>query len=72
MTRNLAKILGAVAFVGTMAVGTAAPTMAQGFYFGVPGAGVEIGPRHHHRYYYDEGRPYHRYYSPHRYYYDDR
>ena len=70
MTRNLAKILGAVAFIGTMAVGTAAPTMAQGFYFGVPGAGVQIGPRHHHRYY-DEGRPYHRY-SPHRYDYDYR
>ena len=32
MTRNLPKIIGALAFAGAMAIGTAAPSMAQGVY----------------------------------------
>jgi hypothetical protein len=62
MTRNLPKILGAVAVVSTMAIGTAAPSMAQGVYFGGPGVEIGVGPRWHHRdYYYDHGPRYHRY-----------
>ena len=61
MTRHLPKILGALAFVGTMAVGTAAPTMAQGVYLDGPGVGIDIGPLYHRDYYYDHGPRYHRY-----------
>ncbi len=60
MTRNLAKTLGALAFVGAMAIGTAAPTMAQ-VYFDGPGIEFGVGPRWHRDYYYDHGRPYHHY-----------
>ena len=61
MTRNLPKILGALAFAGTMAIGTAAPSMAQ-VYFQGPGVEIGVGPRWHHRdYYYDHGPRYHRY-----------
>ena len=45
MTRNLPKILGAVAFVGAMTIGTAAPSMAQGVYFQGPGVEIGVGPR---------------------------
>lgn len=68
MTRNLPKILGALAFVGTVAVGTAAPALADDFYVGVPGIGFGIGPRWEHRSYdryYDYGRPYHHHYWHH-------
>jgi hypothetical protein len=58
--RNLTKILGAVAFVGALAIGTAAPSMAQ-VYFEGPGVEFGVGPRWHHDYYYDYGRPYHHY-----------
>ena len=64
MTRNLPKILGALAVVGAVAVGTATPTLAQ-VYFDGPGVEFGIGPRWHHDYYYRDRdwRPYH-----HRYY----
>jgi len=61
MTRHLPKILGALAFVGAMAVGTATPSMAQGVYLDGPGVGIDIGPRYHRDYYYDHGPRYHRY-----------
>lgn len=68
MTRNLPKLLGAVAFVGTMAIGSAAPTMAQGIYFQRPGVEIGVGPRWHRDYCYDYGRHHHRYWRHH--YYD--
>jgi hypothetical protein len=68
MTRNLPKILGAVAFVGAMAIGSAAPSMAQGIYFGGPGVEIGVGPSWHRDYYYDYGRPYYRHWRHH--YYD--
>jgi hypothetical protein len=58
--RSLLKIVGALAFVGTMAIGTAAPSMAQGVYFEGPGVEFGVGPRWHRDYYYD-GPRYHRY-----------
>ncbi|HUI97402.1 MAG TPA: hypothetical protein VLX44_16730 [Xanthobacteraceae bacterium] len=60
MTRNLPKILGALAVVGAVTVGTAGPTLAQ-VYFDGPGVAFGIGPRWHHDYYYRHyyGRPYH-------------
>jgi hypothetical protein len=61
MTRHLPKILGALAFVGTMAVGTATPSMAQGVYLDGPGIEFGVGPRYHRDYYYDHGPRYHRY-----------
>ncbi len=66
MRRNLPKILGALAVVGTIAVGAATPTFAQ-VYFEGPGVEFGIGPRWHHHYYYE--RPYHHYWR-HYYYYD--
>jgi hypothetical protein len=69
MTRNLPKILGAVAVVGTLAIGTAAPAMAQ-VYFEGPGIEFGVGPRWHRDYYYDYGRPYHHYWRHHYYDYD--
>ena len=41
MRRYVPRTLAALAFVSAMAIGTAAPTMAQGVYF--EGPGVEIG-----------------------------
>jgi hypothetical protein len=73
MTRTLPKILGALAFVSAMAIGTATPSTAQGVYLNGPGFEVGVGHpwyRHHH-YYYDYGRPYHRSWR-HRYYDWDR
>ena len=62
MRRNLPRTLAALAFVSAMAIGTTAPTMAQGVYFEGPGVEIGVGPRWHHRdYYYDHARPYHRY-----------
>jgi len=67
MTRTLPKILGALAVIGAVAFGTAAPTFAQ-VYFEGPGVEFGIGPRWHHHYYDDYyGRPY-RHYWHHRYY----
>ena len=59
MRRNLPRALAALAFVSAMAIGTAAPTIAQGVYFEGPGVEIGVGPWHH-RHYYDYGRPYHR------------
>jgi len=69
MTKNLPKVLGALAVVGAVAVGTATPTLAQ-VYFDGPGVEFGIGPRWHHHYYDRDyyGRPYHRYWHHH---YDD-
>ena len=62
MRRNLPRALAALAFVSAMAMGTATPSMAQGVYFEGPGVEIGVGPRWHPRhYYYDYGRPYHRY-----------
>ena len=59
------KTLAALAFVSAMAVGTAAPSMAQGVYIEGPGIEFGVGPRWHHRHYY---RPYyHHYYWRHGY-----
>jgi hypothetical protein len=52
--------LAALAFVSAMAIGTAAPATAQ-VYFEGPGVEFGFGPRYHHRYYYDDARPYHHY-----------
>ena len=62
MTRNLAKTVGALAFVGAVAVGSATPSFAEGIYFGGPGVEFGVGPRWHHDRYYDRdyGRSYHR------------
>jgi hypothetical protein len=61
MRRNLPRTLAALAFVSAMAIGTAAPAMAQ-VYFEGPGVEIGVGPRWHHRdYYYDHARPYHHY-----------
>jgi hypothetical protein len=69
MRWNLPRTLAALAFVSAMAIGTAAPSVAQGVYFEGPGVEIGVGPRWHHRdYYYDYGRPYHRYWRHH--YYD--
>ena len=61
MTRNVAKTLFALGFVGAIAVGTATPTLAQGVYFDGPGVHVGVGhPWYRHHYY----GPY-AYYGPH-------
>jgi len=57
MRRNLPRTLAALA-IGAMAIGTAAPAVAQ-VYFEGPGVEFGVGPRWHHRYYYDHARPYH-------------
>jgi hypothetical protein len=61
MRRYVPRTLAALAFVSAMAIGTAAPSMAQGVYFQGPGVEIGVGPRYHRDYYYDYGRPYHRY-----------
>ena len=73
MTRTLPKILGALAFVSAMAIGTASPSVAQGVYLDGPGFSVGVGHPwyRHHNYYYGYERPYHRYWR-HRYYDWDR
>jgi hypothetical protein len=49
------------AFVSALAIGTAAPAVAQ-VYFEGPGVDIGVGPRWHHRdYYYEHARPYHHY-----------
>jgi hypothetical protein len=58
MKRNLPRTLAALAFVSAMAIGTAAPSMAQGVYFQGPGVEVGVGPRWHRDYYYDHGPRY--------------
>jgi hypothetical protein len=55
MRSHLTKTLAALALVSAVAVGTAAPAMAQ-VYFGGPGVEIGVGPPWHHDYYY--GRPY--------------
>ena len=66
MHRNVTRTLIALGFAGALAVGTAAPTLAQGIYFDAPGVHVGVGKRHY-RSYYDDG-PYYRSYG----YYDAR
>ena len=67
MRRNLAKTLAALAFVSAVAIGTAAPDMAQ-VYFEGPGVEIGVGPPWHHHYY---GRPYyHHHYYRYRHYDD--
>jgi len=54
------KTLAALALVSAMAIGTAAPSMAQGVYVEGPGVEFGVGPRWHHRHhFYDYDRPYH-------------
>ena len=61
MRRNLTRALAALAFVSAMAIGTAAPSMAQ-VYFQGPGVDIGVGPRWHRDYrYYDYGPRYHHY-----------
>jgi len=70
MTMNMSKTLLALGFAGAMAVGTAAPSMAQGVYLEGPGFGVEVGrPWYRHHYYgrYAYERPHYRYWR-HRHY----
>lgn len=80
MTRNVMKILGALAVVGAVAVTTARPSSAQGFYFSGPGFSFGIGTPWYGGYYapyyyggpYYYGRsyayyPYHRYWRWHHY-----
>ena len=71
MTMNMSKSLLALGFAGAMAIGTAAPSMAQGVYFEGPGFGVQVGrPYYRHHYYYGPyayERPYHSYWR-HRHY----
>ena len=69
MKRYLTKTLAALAFVSAVAVGTAAPAMAQVYIEG-PGVEFGVGPRWHHHYY---GRPYwhHHYWRYHHYDWDD-
>jgi hypothetical protein len=77
--RTLTKTLAALGFVGALAVGTAAPTLAQGVYFSGPGVSVGVGDgwrgygyRHRdyrHYGYYDDGPYWHR---RHAYRYYDR
>jgi len=73
---TLTRTLIALGFAGALAVGTAAPTLAQGVYFSGPGVSVGIGDgwhgyRHRHVYrdygYYDDG-PYWRGRHAYRYY----
>jgi hypothetical protein len=71
--RILTKTMMALGFVGTLAVGGASPTLAQGVYLGVPGVGVEIGrPAYRHYRYYDGPYAYgpRHYYGPRYYRYD--
>ena len=58
MRRYVPRTLAALAFVSAMAIGTAAPTMAQGVYFQGPGVEFGAGPRWHRDYYYDHGPRY--------------
>ena len=58
MRRYVPRTLAALAFVSAMAIGTAAPTMAQGVYFQGPGVEFGVGPRWHRDYYYDHGPRY--------------
>ncbi len=59
---NMSKTLLALGFVGAMAVGTAAPSLAQGVYFEGPGVEIGVGhPWYRHHYYHG---PY-AYYGPH-------
>ena len=69
MARNLPKVLGILAFVGAVGIGTVTPALAQ-VYFEGPGVEFGVGPGWHHRYYNDYyyGRPYHHYWRHH--YYD--
>jgi hypothetical protein len=66
MTRNAMKILGALAIVGTVAVGTATPSVAQGFYFSGPGFSFGVGTPYYYGYRYYYGGPYAYYYPYHR------
>ena len=58
MRRYVPRTLAALAFVSAMAIGTAAPTMAQGVYFQGPGVEFGVGPRWHRDYYYDHAPRY--------------
>jgi len=75
---TVTRTLIALGFVGALAVGTAAPTLAQGIYFNGPGVSVGVGDgwhgyRHRPYYrdygYYDDGPYWHR---RHAYRYYDR
>jgi hypothetical protein len=58
--------LAALAFVGTVAIGTAAPAMAQ-VYFEGPGVEVGVGPRWHDHY---RSGPYYHHHHYWRHHYD--
>ena len=66
MTRMLTKTVAALAIVGAMAIGTAAPSMAQ-VYLDGPGFSVGVGTPYYHRPYYYGYGPYHHRYWNHRY-----
>jgi hypothetical protein len=56
--RLITRSMVALGFIGTMAAGTATPSLAQGVYFEGPGFGVEVGrPAYRERYH----RGYHDY-----------
>lgn len=69
--RMVTQTMAALGFVGTLAVGTAAPSLAQGVYFQGPGIEFGIGRpwygQRYDRYYYDYNGPYTYYGQP---YYD--
>lgn len=52
------------AMAGTLALGTAAPLKAQGFYFNAPGIHIGVGDRGYHRHYYSGPRYYDYYPGP--------
>jgi hypothetical protein len=53
--RPLARTAVGLVFVGAMAIGTTAPVMAQGIYFGGPGVHVYLGHHPHYYNYYGGG-----------------
>jgi hypothetical protein len=51
------RALVALGFVGAMAIGTSAPSLAQGVYIGPGGVGIDTGPpRYREPYYSDRTR----------------
>jgi hypothetical protein len=55
------KPLAALGFIGAMALGTSAPTLAQGVYVGPGGVGIDTGrPTYRERHYRDRSYAYER------------
>ena len=51
MRTTLGRTAVALGFIGTMAIGTMVPVMAQGVYLNSPGVHVGGGHRHYYNYY---------------------